>query len=117
MFNTGGISGIPLENPAQGSQHYIKRLCGVPGDELAIRNGDPKLYVDGEPAVEKFVRRVWEGVDEGYRGYSFVPPTKTDEWTAGIGNGKRLYVLDEGRYKVKTESILLDMALDCEEFF
>jgi signal peptidase I len=98
VFNTGGITGIPLEIPAQGSQHYIKRLTAVPGDELEIRNGDPKLYRDGKPVVEEFVRRVWEGLDEGYRGYSFVPPTKTDEWTAGIGKGKRIYVLGEERY-------------------
>ncbi|MFP6872815.1 MAG: signal peptidase I [Verrucomicrobiales bacterium] len=98
VFNTGGISGIPLENPAQGSQHYIKRLTAVPGDELEIRNGDPKLYRDGKPAVEKFVRRIWEGVEEGYRGYSFVAPSKTSEWAAGIGKGKRIYALGERRY-------------------
>ena len=98
VFNTGGISGIPLDNPAQGSQHYIKRLTGVPGDELEIRHGDPKLYVDGEPAAEEFVRRVWEGNEEGYRGYGFVPPNKTDEWSSGAGSGKRTYLLGEERY-------------------
>ena len=98
VFNTGGITGIPLDNPAQGSQHYIKRLTGVPGDELEIRHGDSKLYVDGKPATEEFVRRVWESRGDGYRGYGFVPPTKTDEWSSGVGSGKRTYLLKEGRY-------------------
>ncbi|MCP4847082.1 MAG: signal peptidase I [Verrucomicrobiaceae bacterium] len=98
VFNTGGITGIPLDNPAQGSQHYIKRLTGLPGDRLEIRNGDPKLYVDGEPASEEFVRRVWKGSGNGYRGYGYVPATKTDEWSSGVGNGKRMYSLADGRY-------------------
>ena len=98
VFNTGGITGIPLDNPAQGSQHYIKRLTGVPGDELSIRYGDPALYLDGKPASEEFIRRVWEGKEMGYRGYGFTPPSKTDEWSAGSRNSQRTYLLRDGRY-------------------
>ena len=98
VFNTGGITGIPLDNPAQGSQHYIKRLTGIPGDELAIRYGDPALYLDGKPAPEEFIRRVWEGKEMGYRGYGFTPPNKTNEWSEGSGNSQRTYLLRDGRY-------------------
>ena len=44
------------------------------------------------------MRRVWEGKEEGYRGYGYVPATKTHEWSSGVGNGKRKYLLGEGRY-------------------
>ncbi|MED5584818.1 MAG: signal peptidase I [Verrucomicrobiota bacterium] len=98
VFNTGDIAGIPLDNPAQGSQHYIKRLTGLPGDQLEIRYGDPVLYLDGKPATEEFIRRVWEEEEKGYRGYGFTPPSKTDEWSGGAGNSKRTYLLKEGRY-------------------
>ena len=100
VFNTRGISGIPLENPAQGSQHYIKRLTGLPGDLLEIRRGDGTLYRDGAPSTEKYIQRVWREAAAGYRGYSFVTadPRKTREWDAGVLEDKRLYQLGDGRY-------------------
>lgn len=42
VFSTEDIKGIGK------SQHYIKRLTGVPGDRLRIE--PPTLYVNGEPA-------------------------------------------------------------------
>ncbi len=44
------------------------------------------------------MRRVWKGSGNGYRGYGYVPATKTDEWSSGVGNGKRMYSLADGRY-------------------
>ena len=40
IFSTTGISGL------QQGTHYIKRMCGAPGDEVAIRDG--LLQVNGE---------------------------------------------------------------------
>jgi signal peptidase I len=52
--------------------HYIKRLCGVPGDTIAIES--PQLLVNGKIATEKGIRRVFElpntGQSGGY-GYSY----------------------------------------------
>ncbi len=98
VFNTKHIDGINLENPDHGSQHYIKRLAGLPGDELSIRSGDRKLYVGGQPASERYLQRVWEGTGEGYRGYGFVNPDKTGEWDEGVRDGERVYALGDGRY-------------------
>lgn len=52
--------------PEQGSQHYIKRLVGVPGDELEVKS--PDLWVNGNPAEEPGIKRVASS-DPPYRGY------------------------------------------------
>ena len=62
VFNTKGIIGI---GGGMKSQHYIKRLCGVPGDELEIRQNGGPLYVDGKLATEFGIVRVAEEYD-GY---------------------------------------------------
>jgi signal peptidase I len=40
----------------EGGTHYIKRLCGVPGDTLEIRS--PNLWVNGTVAKEPGIQRV-----------------------------------------------------------
>ena len=62
VFNTKGIVGI---GGGMKSQHYIKRLCGVPGDELEIRQNGGPLYVNGKLATEFGIVRVSEEYD-GY---------------------------------------------------
>lgn len=57
VFNTQGIRGIQERGGEQGAgSHYIKRLCGVPGDELSIQS--PNLLVNGRIAQEKGIQRV-----------------------------------------------------------
>ena len=62
VFNTKGIVGI---GGGMKSQHYIKRLCGVPGDELEIRQNEGPLYVNGKLATEFGIVRVSKEYD-GY---------------------------------------------------
>jgi len=68
VFDTQNIRGIQmgLEDPRQGSQHYIKRMGGQPGDTLEIV--PPMLKVNGEIATEPGFRRVMsqEGYYTGY---------------------------------------------------
>ena len=66
VFNTRNITGIGMPDPRYGSQHYIKRLCGLPGDHIRIEQ--PNLIVNGEPAKESAIRRVVaaEGLYNGY---------------------------------------------------
>lgn len=78
VFTTKGINRISLPDPRMGSIHYIKRLAGVPGDDLKVR--EPKLFINGEQAKEFGFQRVMGG-GRGYRGYSGhhefdVPPHK-----------------------------------------
>ncbi|MCE9518636.1 MAG: signal peptidase I, partial [Verrucomicrobia bacterium] len=71
VFTTKNIDGINI--PAeQGSQHYIKRLGGVPGDTVDIH--PPELLHNGKPAVEPGFRRVIDNSagsphQQGYYGY------------------------------------------------
>lgn len=60
VFDTLGIKGIQEHSgPQGGGSHYIKRLVGVPGDELSIRT--PYLMVDGKIAQEPGIKRVIQG--------------------------------------------------------
>ncbi len=97
VFKTTGIDGIQVE-PGMGSQHYIKRLAGLPGDELRI--DPPNLFVNGQPAFEEGFRRVMTARN-GYRGYGhgtlgrdrFGNPTQ-----ALLSDSAQRFLLPEGEY-------------------
>lgn len=60
VFDTLGIRGIHERSGEQAAgSHYIKRLCGVPGDNLTIQS--PNLLVDGKIAQEPGIQRVIRG--------------------------------------------------------
>src|SRR5690606_30697538 len=60
VFDTIGIKGIRERSGDQADgSHYIKRLCGVPGDTLSIDS--PNLLVDGKVAEEPGIQRVANG--------------------------------------------------------
>ena len=61
-FTTKGIKGIYSEEP----QMYIKRVVGLPGDELVIR--DRKLWVNGKTQTEVFESPVQEYINPGATG-------------------------------------------------
>lgn len=71
VFTTQNIRGIRV-SADEGSQHYIKRLAGVPGDHLEVL--PPKLRINGHEAEEPGFKRVMRGTAqnpvEGYKGYS-----------------------------------------------
>jgi signal peptidase I len=68
VFKTTGIRRIEEGlDPALGSQFYIKRLAGVPGDLLRI--AAPELLINGsEAGASPFLRVI--SCRDGYRGYS-----------------------------------------------
>ena len=51
VFNTRN-TGIIID-PNEGSQHYIKRLVGLPGDTLAVAESSGPLLVNGSPGSGK----------------------------------------------------------------
>jgi signal peptidase I len=60
VFDTLGIRGIEERSGEQAKgAHYIKRLCGVPGDTLSVDS--PNLLVDGKIAQEPGIQRVIHG--------------------------------------------------------
>lgn len=76
VFDTIGIRGIHDRSGEQAAgSHYIKRLCGVPGDELSIN--PPHLLIDGEVATEPGIAQVMEAEGEfaiNPRGYVLADP-------------------------------------------
>jgi signal peptidase I len=74
VFTTQNIEamGNPGPPPQKPSQFYIKRLAGVPGDELRI--AAPELFHNGHRAEEPGFVRVMKGSQnepvDGYHGYS-----------------------------------------------
>jgi signal peptidase I len=100
VFDTLGIRGIHERSGDQAAgSHYIKRLCGVPGDTLSIQ--PPNLLVSGKIAKEPGIQRVIRG--EGpYRinpnGYSPADPREA------VGRGKLI-----SQYLAKpTDSLILE---------
>jgi signal peptidase I len=68
VFKTYGIRRIEIGLPSGvESQHYIKRLAGLPGDVLRI--AAPDLFINGQKASQWVFQRVMSG-QNGYRGYS-----------------------------------------------
>ncbi len=68
VFKTTGIQRIEKDfPPGTDSQHYIKRLAGLPGDTLRI--DAPDLFINGKLADKWVFQRVMSAKD-GYRGYS-----------------------------------------------
>ena len=76
VFDTIGIRGIHERSGEQAAgSHYIKRLCGVPGDTLSIQS--PNLLVDGKIAREPGIQRVIRGEGEYHinpNGYGLADP-------------------------------------------
>ncbi len=68
VFKTYGIRRIEIGlPPGVDSQHYIKRLAGLPGDILRI--DAPFFFINGAKASQWVFQRVMSCQD-GYRGYS-----------------------------------------------
>lgn len=87
VFDTQNIDYIQrrLDDPRQGSQHYIKRLSGLPGDTISIV--PPNLLVNGELAKGAGFERVMsrEGYYTGYtaRGRQEVKLGPGEYWALG----------------------------------
>lgn len=65
VFDTRGIN-VSMQSATaqrlsdqQDGTHYIKRLCGLPGDTLQVKS--PHLLVNGAPATESTIARVAAG--------------------------------------------------------
>ncbi len=57
-INTSGKTTRSIEDQSSGT-HYIKRLCGLPGDELSIVGS--QLCINGSPATEDTISTVAAG--------------------------------------------------------
>ena len=98
VFKTNGIRRIEIGlPPGVESQHYIKRLAGIPGDTLRI--DAPSLFINGAKASQWVFQRVMSGKD-GYRGYSNMyqfPYLSTPEETFTVPDGS-YFALGDNSY-------------------
>ena len=68
VFRTTDVAGIPSD-PQSGAPFYIKRLTGLPGDEMRI--DPPLLLINGTPPEGLGFARVMAAKEgTGYRGYA-----------------------------------------------
>ena len=79
VFDTIGlekkISKFSSSSDQAKATHYIKRLCGTPGDTISIDS--PHLFINGKIATEKGISKVFEMPNQGGmggHGYSFADP-------------------------------------------
>lgn len=86
VFSTHNIEGLP------DNQHYIKRLCGRPGDFVEIKPNDKHLWVNGEPRMQpsRFADIAqgfppWDGAPN-YAGYQAAPPSPGTSQTFNTWN-------------------------------
>jgi signal peptidase I len=76
VFDTIDIKGIQVRSrEGEAGSHYIKRLVGVPGDELTV--DVPNLLINGKIAQEEGIQRVIQGKGPysiNSEGYGYAKP-------------------------------------------
>jgi signal peptidase I len=93
VFKTDNIPMIPAD-PDTGAPYYIKRLAGLPGDQLRI--DPPNLYANGEIASGLGFARVMRATN-GYRGYS-QGPVMAPDGNEYLGTPAMTYHVPEQHY-------------------
>ena len=82
---------IVFKLPRDNSTDYIKRLVGLPGDEVQMRNGALFIKVAGSPDWQEMPRREvsrFEGIDEYGRARNILRYEET------LPNGVKYHILD-----------------------
>lgn len=94
VFDTRGINtrGTSEMTEQSAGTHYIKRLCGLPGDTLSIEQ--PKLIINGQEATEPGIRRVMACLPPyNSTGYN---PAVDPQRTLFLGRGDSRTLRDRG---------------------
>ncbi|MED5417842.1 MAG: signal peptidase I, partial [Verrucomicrobiota bacterium] len=104
VFDTRGIKGIQerSDNPQGAGSHYIKRLVGMPGDNLQIVGSD--LYIDDNPAEEKKIRQVMrgEGSHENWPGYQLAASEGRIGWQRFLDDPEDVLALKSREDQLET---------------
>jgi signal peptidase I len=99
VFSTHGIERIEEDNAKQGiegSQFYIKRLAGMPGDTLRVQ--EPYLYINGQLADGFGFKRVMSRQGD-YHGYTNPISDAVDEHGARyLTSPDATYTVPPNRY-------------------
>ena len=98
VFTTKNIRSPYMRvKPEEGSQHYIKRLVGVPGDRLEVKS--PELWVNGKPAEEFGMKRVaaMQGSYKGYGNFGFLAGGSVRE-LSNRDNAREYWAMGDNSY-------------------
>jgi len=116
VFDTRGIDGTRQAGGEQAdSTHYIKRLCGVPGDTLEV--SPPYLLVDGKVTTEPGITRVYDlklfrrssaPKEEPEFGYAFANPAGSRKGALLVKPGDTLHLRDQAPYGFREYAALGD---------
>ncbi len=111
VFDTRGIRGIHERHfgGQEAGSHYIKRLCGLPGDTLTIEC--PNLLVDGRIAREPGIQRVatHQGNYADNPGYQLADPLRDNGPFRYLdAPGKKLALRKDAPYGMRQYAALGD---------
>lgn len=87
-YNLGNIERfdvVVLKYPEDPHKDFIKRVIGLPGEEIKIENG--RVYVNDEPIEDDFVKH-WK--------YEDFPPPHYQRW----GSARRSWIVPKAHYFV-----------------
>ena len=99
---------IVFKNPRNGKQNYIKRLIGLPGDNLAIENGDIYLFDKNSEGWDKRITRkpaatldhVLQVVDDTHHIGQYLEMIKWPLRWQEFSGGDDWKILQEGEYPI-----------------
>jgi signal peptidase I len=94
VFKTDGIPMITAD-PETGAPYYIKRLAGLPNDELRV--DPPLLYHNGAVAQGRGFERVMSAKD-GYRGYTIAGSNMPDSQQVFRVPERRYFAMGDNSY-------------------
>jgi signal peptidase I len=118
VFTTRNISDIDVSEE-EGSQHYIKRLVGTPGDHVQVKV--PEIWIDGKPAEEPGLKRVaakTPTVQGPYPGYTHIPAQPVTERRRDPFTGKmrKAFVPDPAKPDTMLMRDMNDVTLNADEY-
>jgi signal peptidase I len=81
--------------PEDRSRPFVKRLIGLPGETVAIR--DKKVFINGSPLDEPYARFLEPPIRVGDPEYGFRGEAKRDNWGPQVVPAGQLFVLGDNR--------------------